>query len=400
MERLDLLADRALGDPVAAPTSIGQLRALADRRARRARNARAVIGAAVVLPLVIIGGLLATRSRPEVIDAAAPATVEVDTVFGAALAREGAVWPADPLPLSDLLGRVGAEMLGWPAVEWGEPDLKDGEGGITGTQPGRSDRLVNLQLRGTEENGWQITSFYPSIALRLDDGAIAGFAVDLSVDVARVEVFHADPVDGTQTRTVLTDGVAGASEIRLDALVSAERAGTFLIVARDASGEATAVFGRSIGSPAQLTVAIDRLVRAGFPAPLPDELASVIDAEGLASTVDIRSILIPGIREGLDLYVVPSGDSSQVQLYGASTDGNSWGGTGADALTFNSSGIVTSQYDRTEADGHTLVVLPDGIEFSPDLASQAVADGSVVVLPFIDDLDRFEVIDGVMTLRT
>ena len=399
MERLDHLAERAVADPIAAPTAIDQLHHRVERNARRAQKVRMAIGAAVILPLVIVGGLLTRRSPSEVIDAAGPATVEVDTVFGATLAGDGAVWPAEPMPLADLLEIVATEMLSWPTVEWDESGLGESAGGVTGTQPGRPDRRVALQLRTADSGRWQITSFYPSITMQLHDGNLIGFVFDEPADATEVEVFHLDPVDKTQTRTAITEGVVGAAEVMLEAPVTAERAGTFLIVARDAAGEATAVSGLSIGSPDRLTVAIDRLLGASVPASLPDGVATTVGEESRAPIDLDRSAVIAGTGDGFDLYVVPLADDSGVLFVQVSADGASWSSGGAAALEFNRSGHVSAQFDRSEADGHTLVVLPDSIEFSPDLAIQAVADGRIVVLPFTDGPDRFEVIDGVMVLQ-
>ena len=278
MRNLDLLAERALAEPVAAPSSMGSLRERARRHNQNRANARRVaVGLAVVVPLVVIGALVVDRPSTVRIEAVSGGTAEVGEVYGARLAGNGLVWPAEPVPLDQLLNEVAAEFLGWPAVEWDRSDLVGSERAVTATQPGRPDRRVAMQVRERVPGaGWQILSLYPPPRVLLTGGQLTGFDVDVPADAERVDVFHLDPVDGTQSWTTLIDDVAGASAIQLAAPVPAERAGTYLIVARDAAGEATLVTGLSLGSLDRLTFAIDALTGAGVPEPLPAEVAAIV----------------------------------------------------------------------------------------------------------------------------
>ncbi len=410
MNKLSELAERAVTQPVAQPSSIDVLHRRADQRRRAARAQRAGLAAAILVPVLALGAFVGLGADVTGRDSVGT-SAEAGDVFGHELADGEAVWPADPMPLDALLDAIATDLLRWPIVEWGENEQVGSTRVAYALHPDNPDRRLPFELVESAQ-GWQIASASWQASYTLDVGDLSGFAVPhVLAEVDHVEAWYRDPVDGTQFRVDVTHrfvavseeveelGIGPTLEVELSEPIPPGRSGTWLVVGRDANGAAVVVYGQALGSPDRLSVAIDQLLDAGSPQPVPSWFTEepFLTLDFVVPDWD-RSVVVAGISEGADLYVVPSLDDANVCLF--DFRGGHAGGGCPDGLGFNQNGWVGSSLTGVEGEppeGYTLLVLPDTIEFSPELAPLAQANGRVVVLPLDRKDNTFEVVDGVMT---
>ncbi|MEZ5228564.1 MAG: hypothetical protein R2710_18400 [Acidimicrobiales bacterium] len=277
--------------------------------------------------------------------------------------------------------------------------MSDTEGGITGNHPDIPGRRIVVQVRKAGD-GWQIISLYPWPRLVLSDGELAGFAgVDLPSDTATVEIYHNDGEHETLTTRTIEPGTDTDQALRLAELVPPEKAGTFLIVGRTDTGQATMVTGLDIGAPDRLTIAIDDLVDVAVPAPLPPRLdQAFIDTPNPAADL-AGTAVIGGLGLGLDLYVVPYYDSSGACLYfDDKAQQGTHGGCIDLAQPFNETGYISYQQNRSEADGYTVAVMPDTVSISPDIGGTIDSTGQILVIPG-NYAERLIIEDGTLRIK-
>ncbi len=395
---LDELARDAIAAPIASPTPTRTLVERNRLRRRRQTRLRIAATAAVLLPLAAAGTYLAADTRTQTVDAASGPVI-VSGVFGDHLAQGGAVWPERPEPLDNLLQHVNDDILRWSDIDWDLSGMSDTEGGITGNRPDIPGRRIAFQVRQAGD-GWQIISLYPWPRLVLSDGNLAGFAgVDLPPDTATVEIYHNDGEQETLTTRTIEPGTDANQMVSLGELVSPEKAGTFLIIGRTGTGQATLVTGLDIGTRDRLTIAIDDLLDVAVPASLPPRLdEAFVDEPNPAVDFDGTAV-IRGLGLGLDLYVVPYQDGSGACLYfdDEAQQGTSGGCTDM-AYPFNETGYISYQQNRSEADGYTVAVMPDTISISTDIGGSIDLTGHILVIPG-NYVDRLIVENGTLRIK-
>ncbi len=357
------------------------------------RRGRALVALAAVVGLVAVGAMvfaLAQRAS----GSGDPNARPVDDVFGRQLATD-AIWPDEPLSVVDLLDSLAAGILHWDSVAWDVSPIDRPEVTATGTDPAHPGRRVALHLLA-DTGGWRIVSTHPAPRLLLVDGDLGGLAgIRFPDDTVAVELFHHD---GEQTtRTDYRDPLEWADTLVFPEPVPPLRAGTVLVVGRDATGQATLVSGRVIGSPERLTVATDSIMAAGAPAELPPIIARAVATDPTMASMAGEARQVPEIGPGLDLYVIPFTDRSGACFWTHDTTTQVAGSACAEASAFNASGLIT--FGRTDGDdaGVTLAVMPDSITIDPGIGGTIDASGHIVVLPG-DQVDRLRIVASTLLL--
>lgn len=327
--------------------------------------------------------------------------VEVDSVFGNDLGTDDVIWPAQPLPLDELLDTFTTEVLAWPSAEWNDPVFNSVPGNsawfVSLRHPVIEERNVFLALEKSADE-WAIQGFAYSNDLVLETGQLVGLRANLrlrdSTGIEAVEVFRSSAEGHFRSAHAWP---AEGNELRFSEPLEPSEVGSVLVIARDGNGEAVNVSGFAAGFPDRLTVDLGSLgpgkERSQF-----DESAMLAGGFSDFGVGPLYYHLFPDVVPGVSVSLGQPADGSGLcfLIKPATTAA----GSCVRSLRFNQHGAMVAHGSK-DFGSAVLIVIPDAIEFG-DVGDAVVHESGrflVLVDANIGQVD-YEVTDGVLNFTS